>query len=215
MPRLRTVLMSMACVTAGLAIACGDDGGGGENEPTPGVTTVGLQTQIAGIVSPFPTPVINGGSVDSSASKGYTATFPEGWTFYPNRIQTRDASADIAFEPLTAGATAQASIVVNCITQRQQDQAAHSSFEATKVARIGTNTQIQTGERQISGLNTTVITYHFESQNEANIPPLEKQDILFSNGKCDWIITTTTPEGRRAEFEPTFNAFLESFRLTG
>lgn len=215
MPRLQTVFMIIALAAAAVAVGCSDDEAGGDGQPTPGVTTVGQQTQVAGIVTPFPTPVVNGSSVDSSAAKGYTATFPEGWTFYPNRIQTRDASADVAFEPLTAGATAQASIVVNCIAQKQESQDAHTSFEATKVARIGTNSNIQTGTRQISGLTATVVSYHFESQNEENIPPLEKEDVLFSNGRCDWIITTTTPNGRRAEFQPLFDAFLDSFRLTG
>ena len=214
MPPSRVTAIIVACAAmAFAATGCGDGDGGAA--PTPGVTTTGLQTQVSQLVTPFPTPVVNGSTVDSSASKGYTATFPEGWNFYPNRIQTRDASADVAFEPLTVGATAQANIVVNCITVKSDSAEEHVRFEATKVAQIGTNTQTQISERQISGIQATVLSYRFQSANDANIPVLDKQDILFSSDSCDWIVTTTAPEGRRTEFEPQFNAFLDSFRLTG
>ena len=214
MPPSRVTAIIVACAALGFAQAgCG--GGDGGAEPTPGVTTIGLQTQVSALVTPFPTPVVNGSTVDSSASKGYTATFPAGWNFYPNRIQTRDASADVAFEPLTVGATAQASIVVNCITVKSDSPEEHVRFEATKIAQIGTNTGTQISQRQVSGMEATVVSYRFQSANEANIPVLDKQDILFTTDTCDWIITTTVPEGRRAEFESQFNAFLDSFRLTG
>jgi hypothetical protein len=213
MPNARIIVIIVASAATLAAIACSGDGADGPL-PTPGITTL-AQTQVAGIVTPFPTPVVTGSSVDSSASKGYSALFPEGWNFYPNRIQTRDASADVAFEPLKAGATAQASIVVNCIARKAPSPGEHITFEATKVAQIGTNSQIQTSTRTIAGIEATVVSYHFESPNEANIPPLEKQDILFSSRNCDWILTTTTPAGQRAAYEPLFNAFLDSFRVTG
>lgn len=214
MPLTRITAMIVACAAFTFAATgCGGDDGG--DQPTPGATTIGLQTQVAALVTPFPTPNINGSNVDSSASKGYTATFPEGWSFYPNRIQTRDASADVAFEPLTAGATAQANIVVNCIAKKSGSAEEHIRFEATKIAQIGTNTQTQVTQRQIGGVEATIVSYRFESANDASIPVLDKQDVLFSSDSCDWIITTTAPEGRRAEFEPRFNAFLDSFRLTG
>ena len=181
--------------------------------PTPGITVVGQTTGVSGIVTPFPTPQVVNNQVDSSTSKGYTATFPEGWNFYPNRIQTRDASADIIFEPLKAGATAQASIAINCIVVQQAAGSDHISFEATKVARIGTNSNIVASQRQIAGQTATVLDYRFESPNEANIPPLEKQDVLFSAGGCDWIITTTSLAGERAKYDVAFNAFLDSFQV--
>jgi hypothetical protein len=205
------LMLSVALVLAGGAAACSDDKG--DPKPTPGITTVGQRPTTNAIVTPFPTPQVTNNQVDSSTSKGYAATFPEGWNFYPNRIQTTDASVDVIFEPLVAGATAQANIAIECIVTNNPQSDAHITFEATKVARIGTNNDIVITQRQISGLPATVLTYHFESPNEANIPPLEKQDVIFSAGKCDWKLTTTAPQGQREKYEPQFAAFLDSFQL--
>ncbi len=212
----RTLVLFGASAALVLAAAgCGGDDSGGGTQPTPGITSISQSsgTGVSSLVTPFPTPQVADNQVDSSASKGYTATLPAGWNFYPNRIQTRDASVDVVFEPLRAGATAQASIAINCIVTKQADQAQHVAAEGTKTARIGTNSEIVMGERAIAGLTATTISYRFESPNEQNIPPLRKQDVVFSNERCDWIITMTTPLEQEAEFAPVFDAFLDSFRL--
>jgi hypothetical protein len=195
---------------AALVAACSDEDK--RSLPTPGVTTIG-QASVTTAVTPFPTPRVTSNQVDSTGSKGYSATFPEGWNFYPNRIQTRDASADVIFEPLKAGANAQASISITCIVAKQEDSSIHITFEATKVARIGTNSNIVESQRQVTGTTATVLTYRFESPNEANIPPLDKQDVLFSAGNCDWIITTTAPGDQRPQYQSQFDAFLDSFQV--
>jgi hypothetical protein len=200
------IVMSAALVAAA---ACG---GGGGPLPTPGITTI-AKTGVTANVTPFPTPAITGNQIDSSASKGYSATFPEGWNVRVNLIQTADASADVIFEPLTAGATVQANIAINCIVARSPSQEEHITFEATKTARIGLNKDIVTTQRQVNGIDATVLTYRYVSQSEA-APQLDKQDVLFSAGKCDWILTMTAPSGTRARYQPLFDAFLDSFRVS-
>lgn len=195
------------------AAACGGDDSGPDTNPTPGITVVSQSSQVASLVTPFPTPILSDNAIDSSNSKGYSATFPAGWTFYPNRIQTRDASVDVIFEPLIPGAKAQASIAINCVVQKAESAEEHVIAESTKVARIGTNRDIRESERQIAGRTAKVISYVFSSPNEDNIPPLDKQDVIFSNDRCDWIITTVTPEGQRPTYQPQFDAFLASFQL--
>ena len=210
------ILIGAAAVLTLAAAGCGGDDSGSGSQPTPGITSISQNNGTAGpsaLVTPFPTPQVADGQVDSSASKGYSATLPAGWNFYPNRIQTRDASVDVAFEPLRAGATAQASIAINCIVTKQADQGQHIAAESTKTARIGTNSEIVVGQREIAGLTATTIAYRFESPNEQNIPPLRKKDVVFSNERCDWIITMTTPIDQEAAFAPVFDAFLDSFRL--
>lgn len=213
-PRTLVLIGASAALTLAAAGCGGDDSGGG-TQPTPGITSISSSgtAPVSALVTPFPTPQITDGQVDSSASKGYAATLPAGWNFYPNRIQTRDASVDVVFEPLRAGATAQASIAINCIVAKQENQEQHVAAEATKSARIGTNSDIVMGQREVAGLTATTISYRFESPNEQNIPPLRKQDVVFSNDRCDWIITMTTPVEQEAEFAPVFDAFLDSFRL--
>jgi hypothetical protein len=44
---------------------------------------------------------------------------------------------------------------------------------------------------------------------------LDKRDYFFSAGACDWKLTVTVPAGRLAEYEDRFNAFLDSFQVTG
>jgi hypothetical protein len=209
----RCIVLFAAPLLAGvwLVAACGGDDV--TPLPTPGITVIG--GTAAPLVTPFPTPAVTGNQLDSSAAKGYTATFPEGWSLRANFVQTRDASLDVLFEPLKTGATVQANIAVNCIVNKQESSEEHIAFETTKVARIGLNRDVVVTQRQVSGVAATVVTYSFASQNETNTPPLDKQDVLFSAGKCDWILTLATPAGQRAEYQGLFDAFLDSFRVTG
>ncbi len=209
---LGSILLIALVAAAAWWMVRDEDEGRGASAPTPGITA--LASRATANVTPFPTPGITGNSIDSTASKGYTATFPEGWKVRANLIQTMDASSDVIFEPLTAGAKVQPNISINCIVTKAATQDEHITFEATKTARIGLNKNIVTTKRQISGIEATVLTYNFESQSEQNTPPLDKQDVFFSSSKCDWILTTTVPAGQRPQYQAIFDAFYDSFKLT-
>jgi hypothetical protein len=206
--------MLAGCVALGIAAAaCSGDDGGTDTVPTPGITSI-AQGTAQSLVTPFPTPLVSGGQIDSSAGKGYTATVPDGWSVRANLIQAADASTDVFFEPLAVGANVQASIAITCIVRQAPSEAEHQAFQATTVARIGVNSNIAEGERQVAGRTAKVVTYHFKSQNEDNTPELDKEDYFFSAGDCDWKLTTSVPAGRMAEYRERFDAFLDSFQVT-
>lgn len=203
-----------ACAGLGVVVAAcrGDDGG--TTVGTPGITSI-AQGTAQSLVTPFPTPVVADGQVDSSGGKGYTATIPQGWSLRANLIQAADASTDVSFEPLALGANVQASIAITCIVQRAPSEAEHQAFQATTVARIGVNSNITESERQVAGRTAKVVAYHFKSVNETNTPELDKEDYFFSAGDCDWKLTLSVPAGRMAEYRERFDTFLDSFQVTG
>lgn len=196
------------CAAALVASACGDDGGGSAT-----YTVVPPSLAAAGNVTPFPTPLLEGNKV-SSSPKGYSATLPDGWTMRANLVQTRDASVDAFFEPLAPGAKAQANISVNCVVVKAREPQEWTDSIKTNTVRQQLNKDIQTSQRMISGINATVITYTNTTQqtNQQNLR-LDKQDIVFSNDKCDWMITTLTLAGDREKYQPLFDIFLNSFKL--
>jgi hypothetical protein len=164
--------------------------------------------------TPFATPKITNNQIDSA--KGYTATFPAGWHVRANFINTSDATTDAFFEPLEGQpqtGQVQANISVLCVLDKAPDAATYLSGMQTTTARLPQNSDIQLSERTVSGIKATVETYRFESKQDPNSPKLDKQDVIFSNSKCDWTITTTTLAGERAKYRVQFDAFLDSFKL--
>ncbi len=219
----RIAAMVLAGVSVVVAAGCGGSGGGGGGLTT---FTPVVPTPIGGRgnVTPFPTPLLAGNVITSM--KGYTATLPVGWRVRANLVQTADASVDAFFEPLAEGAKVQANISVNCIVIKAADPVQRIDAQKTNTVRQGLNKDIQVSQRQISGLTAEVLSYRFESQQGQQaqtdakgtpVPPapfLDKSDYLFSDKHCDWSITTTTLAGERAKYQPVFDAFLDSFKLT-
>lgn len=212
---MRLAGLGLIAITAALAAtlaACGDDGGG-----RPDATSTPPQTAQAsgspssgGQPTPFPTASVSGTSINSPG-KGYAATMPDGWNFRANLIQTADGSVDLIIAPLEPGATAQASITVNCIFRRGGEPQARIEFWATNTARIGVNQDIVQSQRTIDGREATVLTYHFASQvNESQ--RLDKQDIMLVGDNCDWVLTMSAPAGQADRYRPDFETFLNSFR---
>lgn len=202
----------MVILVAAAAAACGDDNGGdGAATATPALTTTASRSPAAGgQPTPFPTASVSGTSINSPG-KGYAATMPDGWSFRSNLIQTADGSVDLIIAPLEPGATAQASITVNCIFRRGGEPQARIEFWATNTARIGVNQDIVQTTRTIDGREATVLTYHFASQaNESQ--RLDKQDIMLIGDNCDWILTMSAPAGQAERYRPDFETFLNSFR---
>ena len=187
--------------------------GGGSSKSTPTRLAPTAVTGSGGNVTPFPTPLLNGNQL-SSPTKGYSATLPDGWKVRANLVQTADASVDAFFEPLKEGAKVQANIAVNCVVIKASDPAQRVEALKTNTVRQGLNKDIQESQRKISGIDAAVLTYRFVSQQDSQSPELDKSDLFFSNGKCDWTITTTTLAGERAKYQATFDAFLDSFKLT-
>jgi hypothetical protein len=205
--RNRVLAPAALALVLALAAACGDSGGS-STATVPASPTQSFSAKV----TPFPTPHVNDNNVVSE-SKGYSATFPAGWKFRANLIQTTDASVDTIFEPLLPDAKVQANIAVTCAVQRSLPPPARVEFEKTKTSREGLNHNIIVSETKVSGVDATVLTYTNVSQNDASRPSLDKQEIFFSNSKCDWTISTTTLAGDFVKYKAQFDAFIASFKL--
>lgn len=206
MRRVGTAAFALAVIA--LAAACG--GGGGTSSSTP----EGSPTDTIARPTPFPTPVIVGNQATSL--KGYTVTFPANWKPRPNFINTVDATIDTYFEP-TADAQpnqVQANISVACQVVRDLSPAAYAAASATRTARLPQNKDIVESQAKVSGVDATVLRYRSESGTDSNAPRAEKQDMVFSNSKCDWTLTLTAPDGQFDKYKPAFDAFVASFKLT-
>jgi hypothetical protein len=202
------IVLTLVSATAVMAAACGgDDDNGGD--PTPATTGTVTGSQVP---TPFPTPMVTGTEAVSE-SKGYAATFPEGWRPRFNLVQTADASADVYFEPLKEGANVQANIAVTCLLGVEGEQDERAAAEQTAVARLGLNENITVGTIDIAGREATTINYTTTSQQNPDQPQLDKTDIIFNADTCDFTITTITLAGERDQYQPLFDAFVDSFRL--
>lgn len=192
---------------AAVATACGgDDDGGSNDDPTQLAT-------FSADITPFATPLIDGNNVVSE-SKGYSATFPEGWKPRINFIQTVDGSVDAFFEPQNPTLKMQASIALTCAVVQPTDEQQRIELMKTTTARLGLNENIQVNDSvPLAGRNVTSLSYVNVSQQNPNQPRLAKTDYLFSTDKCDYTLTTTSAEGDEAKYKPQFDAFLASFKL--
>lgn len=207
----RNTALVAAAAVALLAMGCGG-GGGGKNAGTPSGTRP-PEAQP----TPFATPIVIGSELTSL--KGYAVTFPQGWKVRANLINTVDATVDAFFEPAASAGQpttgqVQANISVNCQVIRGANPEEFLSGSATRTARLPQNKDISVAETNVSGVKATTFRYRFESAQDATAPKLEKQDVIFSNAKCDWTITLGTPADQFDKYKPIFDAFLSSFKLT-
>jgi hypothetical protein len=200
-------LVAMTAIVA-VSAACG---GGGSSSKTPAAVATGASTPASSF-TPFATPQITGNQVVSD--KGYSATFPQGWHARANFINTADSTVDAFFEPLdaTAASPVQASIIVMCgLIVAPADE--FIAGQATLTAQLPQNQGLQTSPITVSGVPGRAINYRNQSAQNPDQPALDKQDVFFTAGKCNWTITTTTRAGERAKYQPLFDAFISSFKL--
>lgn len=210
MKRVACIALCGIVLIAGVAAAaCG--GGGDDDNATPGPTGAATSDIVP---TPFPTPMLNGNEIVSD-SKGYAATLPDGWTPKFNLISTTNGSADVYFEPQRPGAPVQANIAVTCIVGDTPSENERAVGEQTAVARLGLNENISVDSVRIAGKDATAIHYINTSQQNPDQPRLDKVDIIFDGSACAYKVTTTTLDGERPQYQPIFDAFIQSFRLLG
>jgi hypothetical protein len=198
---------------AGISVVLAACGGGGGSK-TAG-TPEGSATAVDAKATPFPTAIVNGNQFTSL--KGYTVMFPAGWKARSNFINTADGTVDAFFEPVDPQAPptqGQANIAVQCVVFKAPSPQQFLADSQTRTARLPQDKEITVSQSKVSGVDAVQLAYRFESAQDPNSPKLEKRDYLFSNGKCDWTITLTTPEGQYEKYKPAFDGFLSSFRLT-
>jgi hypothetical protein len=201
-------------VTTLIAVAAAACGGGGDSNKTPTAGPTVASTPGTSL-TPFATPQVSGTHIDSL--KGYSADFPAGWHVRANFINTADATVDAFFEPLDPApapgvSPVQASITVTCVLV-VAPAADFAAGRATMTAQLAQNQGIQMSKVTIAGIAADVISYRNQSAQNPDQPAVDKQDILFTGGKCNWTVTTTTRAGDRPKYQPLFDAFVASFKL--
>jgi len=211
MKRVACIALCGIVLIAGIAAAACGGGGDDDSNATPAATGAATSAEVPTAV---PTPRLNGNEIMSDA-KGYSATLPDGWVPKFNLIATTNGSADVYFEPQRPGAAVQANIAVTCIVGDTQPIDERAVGEQTAVARLGLNENISVDTVRIADKDATAIHYVNTSQQNPNQPHLDKVDILFDGKSCAYKVTTTTEEGERAQYQPIFDAFIQSFRLLG
>jgi hypothetical protein len=198
---------------AGTGIAFAACGGGGTKGA--GTPDGGSATAVVAKATPFATAVVNGNQFTSL--KGYTVTFPAGWKPRSNFINTADGTVDAFFEPVDPQAPSvqgQANISVLCVVLRASSPAQFLSDSQTRTAQLPQDKDITVSQSKVSGADAVLLAYRFEPAQDPTAPKLDKRDIVFSNNKCDWTITLSTPAGQYDKYKPAFDGFLSSFKLT-
>ena len=101
--------------------------------PTPGITSIAQGTRtVAG--DAIPDALVTGGQIDSSASKGYTATIPDGWNCYPNLIQAaRRQHRRLLRAARRWARTSRRASPSLASSEQAPSEAEHQAFEATTV----------------------------------------------------------------------------------
>jgi hypothetical protein len=199
-------LAGMSVVVA----ACG--GGGGTNSSQ---TPQGTTTAVNSKPTPFATAVIVGNQFTSV--KGYTVTFPNGWHARSNFVNTADGTIDAFFEPVDPQAPptqGQANISVQCLVYKAPTPEQFLTDSETRTARLPQDKDITVSQSKVGGLDAVQLAYRFESSQDPSAPKIEKRDLIFSNDKCDWTVTLTTPAGQYDKYKPAFDGFLSTFKLT-
>jgi len=206
-------LAALAAVTV-IVAASAACGGGGSSSKTPAAGATAASTPASSF-TPFATPQITGNQIVSD--KGYSATFPQGWHARANFINTADSTVDAFFEPLDVSPVAgsspvQASIVVTCeLILAPADE--FIAAQSTMTAQLPQNQGVQVAPITVSGVSGRAISYRNQSAQNPDQPVLDKQDVYFTAGKCNWTITTTTRAGERAKYQAAFDTFISSFKL--
>ena len=192
------IAMFLVAVSVSL-VACG---GGGEEAATP---TVPEQTASPVTGTPTDAFTITGNTFESEA-RGYRVSFPAGWTPRPDFLPAPGIAVDAFFAPDVIDEI-QPNIAVTC-EELREERSVQAYFDA-KMDRVRKVAQVEpeTGSREVGGMEA--LTAHYRRENAQ--PPHEKTEVFLMTEGCGWNISLTVPQGRGAEYEGTFEDFLDSF----
>jgi len=192
----------LAVLLMALSVSLAACGGGEERAATP---TVPEQTASPVTGTPADAFTITGNTFESEA-RGYKVSFPAGWTPRPNFVPTPGIAVDAFFAPDVIDEV-QPNIAVTC--EELQEERSLKEYFDTKVDRVRKVAAVEpeTGSREVGGQEA--LTAHYQRENAQ--PPHEKTEVFLVTESCGWNIALTVPLGRGAEYEDTFEEFLDSF----
>ena len=192
--------------------ACGSEKASG---PQDEATVTQPQSTRFGRATEPGSPLISGNLL-TYPEKGYEVTIPDGWTAKPDYYAPFSEVtlwSDVFFAA-SLDQPPQPSIVVTCtlVDEGTELQAFFDSEMAALDAQLARNGNPERRTSQTQAADRPA--YRAEYDRKFPPPPFDKVEVYFVNKGCGWSIHLTAPEGKRAEYEPILEGFIESFRLS-
>ena len=211
--RLRRFCAVAVVMLITLAVACG---GKSSATFTPSVEVTGASS------APRSTAPADGASASHSAatasqgkaghtfeskSKGYSVTYPTGWTVQENGASLLGFEADVFLAPADSGFSPNVNILCD---KHGGGLASDDYLQASLNAFKSLNINVKTGDAvQVGGAKSKLVTYTASSMNQ----PLDFAQLYLTDARCGWVLTLTTKSGDRDEYMDVFLNMAKTFTL--
>jgi hypothetical protein len=133
----------------------------------------------------------------SSDSKGYSISYPEGWSVQEDAASLGDVSGDAFSAPAEDAGTPNVNVLCSPIPK--------GTTTADLYAVLGTDVEV-VGQVSLEGVSLDIVDTN--SRDEV----LDYAQVAVAEGECSWVITLTTSEGSRSEYLDVFIQMAESFQ---
>ena len=205
-----TVAVAVVCLAA--AAACG---GGSKSTPT----NAPLPSPVSDR-TPYPTPQVSG-STYTFGEKGYSIDSPAGWEAQPDVVfdQVNNRFPADAFFAAETVEGIQPSITVSC-RKPKPDQATTDAYGDAWRAYLALIVHSDVVPRPVMAAGAPAWAFDYVEPLPEQTAPGEaheigKTDVVFVDGGCNWLVTEAFPSDKRADYAPTFEAALASFKVVG
>ena len=173
---------------------------------------LGLRGESSHAAEALPDPtsdVLQGGTVYTSDTKGYSISLPSGWSTSPTSVDLDRTSTDIFYLAATGepGVAPTVSITRESLARGVSSQE-YADFWLDYL-KDGWKYVSEAQPLEISGVQGYLIDYDGPSANRS----IEMTSAVFVNGTEGWELVFAVPGGRRSEFRPLLAAVLGSLTL--
>jgi hypothetical protein len=194
----------LVLLSLGLA-ACGGDGAGEEEAADSGITEV----PTAAAVQPTPESEAKiTGNLFEYEARGYSVSFPTGWTPEANFLPGPDFSVDAFFAPEEIRGI-QPNIAVTCEAVPAGMTLQEYFDTKVDVVRQVTGAEPEVRSRTVGGQEAMVSRYERTAADQS----IAKTDVVLLTERCGWDIALTAPLPEEANYVQLFDGFLDSFQF--
>ena len=158
--------------------------------------------------APHAQPTIDGNTFNFPA-RGYAATIPDGWHANPNSVLAGAQQVDTFFGTETIDGV-QSNISVSC--EENPDNVPTDPFvtqHVTLLQKLGATEVHSLGTVTVSGVTAQKISYSLAR----GTTKINKIDVMFTTPACAWTLAAAAAPSVADKNAPTFDAFVQSFRL--
>lgn len=207
-----------AVLSAGLiALSAGCSSSGGKNA-TP--TVQGTPTQ-APAPTAFPEPTVDTDSVNAPL-KGFSAKVPPGWHYRPNFVNDTQARfpTDAFFGP-KVDENVQPSVTLTCYAPADGKTLENYRDDWNQFIDQFSAKDVHVEESTVAGMRAFVFTYT-QTLNEQTDDPtpvakavdIAKQDYVFIQGDCRWLIAAIMPPSQVDADRPVIASFISALKFS-